>query len=55
MILQVHDELVVGCPEHQADSVSDIMRDVMEHAIQLAVPLTVDIGQGTNWFTAHGL
>ncbi len=55
LILQVHDELVVECPENQAGAVSEMMRDVMEHAIRLAVPLTVDIGQGTNWFAAHGL
>ncbi len=55
LILQVHDELVAECPRNDANKVASIMRDVMEHAIQLSVPLTVDIGQGTNWFAAHGL
>jgi len=55
MILQVHDELIVECPVRQADKVSDIMRQVMENAIELTVPLTVDIGTGRNWFEAHAL
>jgi len=55
MILQVHDELVVECPESKAGNVSDIVREEMESATQLNVPLIVDIGQGKNWFTAHEL
>ncbi len=55
MTLQVHDELVVECPQQQADMVSSIMREVMENAVELSVPLTVDIGQGANWFEAHAL
>jgi len=55
MILQVHDELVVECPESMTDLVSNVMRDEMESAVQLNVPLTVDVGQGKNWFAAHKL
>jgi len=55
MTLQVHDELVVECPATQADSVSEIMRQVMESAASLSVPLTVDIGIGPSWFEAHKL
>jgi len=55
MTLQVHDELVVECPEHQAKKISAIMKEVMENAVELSVPLTVDLGQGTNWFEAHSL
>jgi DNA polymerase-1 len=55
MTLQVHDELVVECPEEQADHVSSLIQKVMEGAMELHVPLAVDIGQGQNWFEAHQL
>ena len=55
MILQVHDELVVECPASQTELVSDLMRDEMESAVTLSVPLTVDIGIGPSWFEAHQL
>ncbi|RMG51197.1 MAG: hypothetical protein D6717_13135, partial [Gammaproteobacteria bacterium] len=53
MILQVHDELVVECPQEEAEHVANIMRQTMEQAAELKVPLTVDIGAGRNWFDAH--
>jgi len=55
MILQVHDELVVECIESEVEKISNIMREEMESAVHLNVPLIVDIGQGKNWFTAHML
>ncbi len=55
MILQVHDELVIECRASQTDRVSDIMRQEMESAANLSVPLTVDIGIGPSWFEAHRL
>jgi len=55
MILQVHDELVVECPQTQADDVAAAMREIMEQAVQLDVPLVVDIGRGRNWYDAHRL
>jgi len=55
MILQVHDELVVECPEPRVRDVSGMMRTEMESAVELDVPLIVDIGQGENWFNAHKL
>jgi len=55
MTLQVHDELVVECPADQAAAVSEIMREEMESAVVLSVPLTVDIGVGPSWFEAHKL
>ena len=55
IILQVHDELIVEAPEAQAPAVSEIMRECMESAVDLNVPLTVDIGVGDNWFDAHPL
>ena len=55
MTLQVHDELVVECPKEQADHVSSLIQQLMEGALELHVPLSVDIGQGQNWFEAHQL
>jgi DNA polymerase-1 len=53
MLLQVHDELIFEVPEGQADQTKDVIRDVMEGAATLDVPLVVDIGQGLNWDEAH--
>ena len=53
MILQVHDELVVDCPNGEIEKVKAILRESMEGAAQLLVPLTVDIGEGQNWLDAH--
>ena len=55
IILQVHDELIVEAPERASEEVAKIMRECMESAMQLDVPLTVDIGMGKNWFEAHRL
>jgi DNA polymerase-1 len=55
IILQVHDELIVEAPKGQLEAVSNIMRETMESAVALRVPLTVDIGSGNNWFDAHQL
>jgi DNA polymerase-1 len=49
MILTVHDELLFEVPEAQADEISAIVRDKMQSAVTLRVPLTVDIGIGPNW------
>lgn len=53
MLLQVHDELLVECPAEDVDAVSDVMRNIMENAIALDVPLKVDVGSGRNWADAH--
>jgi DNA polymerase-1 len=49
MILTVHDELLFEAPEQDADAVSDLVREHMEQAFPLDVPLTVDVGVGHNW------
>jgi DNA polymerase-1 len=46
MILTVHDELLFESPESDAEAVSALVREHMEHAFPLAVPLTVDVGVG---------
>ncbi|MFQ5345270.1 MAG: DNA polymerase I [Mariprofundus sp.] len=55
IILQVHDELIVEAPATQIQQVSSIMQETMEAAVNLNVPLIVDIGTGDNWFEAHQL
>jgi DNA polymerase-1 len=49
MILTVHDELLFEAPTSAADEASALVRELMEHAVKLKVPLTVDIGVGENW------
>jgi DNA polymerase-1 len=49
MILTVHDELLFEAPEGEAGAVAEAVRNVMERAMTLAVPLTVDVGIGGNW------
>ena len=53
LILQVHDELIVECPESEAERVSELLKYEMEHAAELAVPLTVDVEIGHSWAEAH--
>ena len=53
VILQVHDELVVDTLRSEVDRVKTILKESMEGAAQLQVPLTVDIGTGENWLEAH--
>ncbi|MBO4265193.1 MAG: DNA polymerase I, partial [Clostridia bacterium] len=50
LILQVHDELVVECRRDIADKVSKIVKDEMENAAALRVPLTVDMFVADNWY-----
>jgi DNA polymerase-1 len=49
MILTVHDELLFEAPEGEAGAVAELVRDVMERAMPLSVPTTVDVGIGKNW------
>ncbi|MBF0108615.1 MAG: DNA polymerase I [Magnetococcales bacterium] len=53
MILQVHDELVLETPLPELEQVRDVVRSSMESAMQLSVPLKVEIGSGRNWGEAH--
>ncbi len=53
LILQVHDELIVECPEREADFVQQILKEEMEQACDLRVPLTVDVHCGHSWAEAH--
>jgi len=49
MLLQVHDELVFEVPDDEVASMSALVRQEMEHAAELSVPLVVDMGTGKNW------
>jgi DNA polymerase I len=49
MILTVHDELLFEAPEAAADETVSAVRQLMESAVTLSVPLTVDVGVGKNW------
>ncbi len=49
MTLQVHDELVFEAPEDEVETVQALVKDKMENAHRLLVPLVVDVGVGTNW------
>jgi DNA polymerase-1 len=54
MILTVHDELLFEAPEDAADDTVAVVREKMERAVALKVPLTVDVGVGKNWKEAKG-
>ena len=54
LILQVHDELIVEVPEQQADLAAQILKEEMEHVVQFAVPLTVEVKKGKSWYDAKG-
>jgi DNA polymerase-1 len=53
LLLQVHDELLLECPEGEAEGVGELVRTEMERAHPLRVPLTVSLGRGPTWFEVH--
>lgn len=53
MLLQVHDELVFDVPKEELDHVIPIIKEHMEKAHQMAVPLDVEVGTGQDWLQAH--
>ena len=53
MLLQVHDELLFEAPEDEADALAAVVRDVMQGAAVLSVPLVVETGKGRSWAAAH--
>ena len=50
LILQVHDELIVECPEHEVEHVTQLLRACMEQAASLRVPLVADVHAGRSWY-----
>ena len=53
MLLQVHDELVFDVPKTELEIVKPLIKEAMESAFTLAVPLVADLGIGNNWLDAH--
>ena len=53
LILQVHDELIVECPESEAETVCKLLAEEMENAVHLSVPLTAEAHIGHSWAEAH--
>ena len=53
MIMQVHDELVLEVKTEQLEAFSAKLKEIMEHAAELSVPLIVEVGSGKNWGEAH--
>ena len=53
LILQVHDELIVEAKESEAEKAAKILREEMEKAVSLSVPLTADAKIGKSWYEAH--
>ena len=53
MILQVHDELNFDVPKDELDVVKTIVKHSMEHAVDIGIPLTVEMDAATNWLDAH--
>lgn len=51
MIMQVHDELLFESPEAEVEKASEIIKTAMESAVELDVPLTVELGAGDNWMS----
>jgi len=54
MLLTVHDELIFETPEDQVERWVAIAQPLMEHAMELAVPLVVEVGVGRTWAEAKG-
>lgn len=52
LVLQIHDELIVECPEHEAEQVREIVRQQMEQVMKLRVPLVAEAKIGHSWHEA---
>ena len=53
MILQVHDELNFNVPKEEVETMRKLVKECMESAVTLSVPLVADVGVGENWLEAH--
>jgi len=53
LLLQVHDELVFDVYQPELEAIKSIVKDKMEHAVQLSVPLEVEMNNAENWLLAH--
>ena len=53
LVLQVHDELIVECPESEAEAVCRLVEEEMEGVVSLSVPLLAETKAGKTWAEAH--
>ncbi len=54
ILLQVHDELIVECPDAETARVEKILAEEMENAVSLSVPMIADAKSGQSWYAAKG-
>ncbi|ANU54936.1 DNA polymerase I [Acutalibacter muris] len=54
MILQVHDELIVECPQQEQEQVKALLTEEMEQAVNLSVPMVAEANAGKTWYDAKG-
>lgn len=52
LLLQVHDELIFEVPKEEIEKLEKLVPEVMEHAVELSVPLKVDYSSGPTWYDA---
>ena len=52
LILQVHDELILNVKENEEEKVRALVKEEMENAVKLKVPMEVDINEGSTWYEA---
>ena len=55
MLLQIHDELVLEAPGAEIAALAELVRDAMIHALELSVPLKVDLAAGPNWLDVQSI
>lgn len=53
LILQVHDELILECPQEERERAAALLREEMETAVHWSVPLTAEAKWGRSWAQAH--
>ena len=52
LIMQVHDELIIDCPQNEKENVALLLKEEMENAVSLSICLDVEAGIGKNWYDA---
>ena len=53
MLLSVHDEILFETPPEELDASEELVKEIMEHVMDLKVPLKVNLDAGKNWAEAH--
>ena len=54
LILQVHDELIIEVSQADKDKAAAVLKEEMENAVKLDVPMEVSVGEGQSWYIAKG-